>query len=410
MMPIFDISYMMQQPSQPTMREVPLTTVVEGSARSREGQPVSARDHYYHLQRDPPRKPWYYKKKMLPFTILMAVISAFISCIVVVVKLTRKSALMMKTHPKETITQSVTAMATSPLTLTSLLNVTNNTSSSLTASMSGPSSTTTTTTAAPLSSSPLSILSSSNLGSVFVDGENSQDSLEILVWQDEAGSLSYLNGESLKSQKRIQDSLKDAPKAKKGTSMVAVADDTSTAHLFYLGEDNTVSHIFMEPKGSWSRGGMSAGSKKGPAAHEKSMLSAAFHRGEHDTNVVVLSYQDTRGNLQLAMSEDPKNDDDWYSVDFGSFTGRQDVGDWEGVGHAIAGDWQNKRHDSDGSFSGLLMAVEEREEITPWECSVDFHVSSKKKVECHFLNKTFLGKWLCNYDGLARQSHADNAN
>jgi hypothetical protein len=246
---------------------------------------------------------------------------------------------------------------------------------------------------APLSSSPPSILSSSNLASVFVDGENSQDSLEILVWQDETGSLSSLNGESnLRSQKRIQDSLEDVPKAKKGTSMAAVADDTSTAHLFYLGENNAISHIFMEPKGSWSRGGMSAGSKKGPAAHEKSMLSAAFHRGEHGTNVVVLSYQDLSGNLQLAMSEDPKNDDDWYSVDFGSFTGRHDVGDWAGVGHAIAGDWQNKRHDPDGSFSGLLMAIEESEAITPWECSVDFHVSSKKKIECHFLDKTFLGR------------------
>lgn len=394
MMPIFDISYIMQQPSQPTMHQVPLSTTVQGpAARARDGQPNSARDHYYQLQRNPPRKPWYYKKKMLPFTILMAVISAFISCIVVVVKLTRKSALMMKTHPRETITQSVTAMATSPITLTSVFNVTNGTHSSLTASMSGLSSTTTTATAAPLSSSPPPILSSSNLASVFVDGENSKDSLDILVWQDEAGYLSYLNGESsLKSQRRIEDLLEDAPKAKKGTSMAAVADDTNTAHLFYLEENNTVSHIFMEPRGSWSRGGISTGSKKSPAAHEKSMLSAAFHRGEHDTNVVVLSYQDPNGNVQLAMSEDPKSDDNWYSVDFGSFTGRHKIGDWGGVGHAIAGDWQNKRHDSDGSFSGLLMAIEESEGITPWECSLDFHVSSEKKVECHFLDKAFLGK------------------
>lgn len=414
MMPIFDISYIMQQPSQPTMREVPLSATAEApSARSRDGQPISARDHYYQLQGDPPRKPWYYKKKMLPFTILMAVISAFISCIIVVMKLTRKSALMLKAHPKETITQSVTAMATSPLTLPSMLNATNRTSS-LTKSVSGPSSITTTATKAPLSSSMPSILSSSNLASVFVDGENSHDSLEILVWQDETGSLSYLNGESnFQGQKRIQDSLKDAPKAKKGTSLsswAAVVDDTSTAHLFYLEENNTISHIFMQPKGSWTRGGLSAGSKKGPAAHEKSMLSAAFHRGEHDTNVVVLSYQDPGSKLQLAISEDPKNDNNWYSVDFDSFTGRHDVGDWGGVGHAIAGDWQNKRHDSDGSFSGLLMAIEESEEITPWECSVEFHVSLKKKVECHFLDKTFLGKYLCDYDGRARQSHAVNAN
>lgn len=174
--------------------------------------------------------------------------------------------------------------------------------------------------------------------------------------------------------------------------MAAVADDASIAHVFYLDEDNAVSHVFMEPRGSWRLGGMSTSSRKSIAAHEKSMLSAAFHRGEHGTNAVVLSYQDPDGNLRLAMSEDAKNDHDWYSVDFGSFTGRHKIGDWGGVGHAIAGDWQNKRHDSDGSFSGLLMAVEESQEITPWECSVDFHASSNKEVECHFLDKTFLGR------------------
>lgn len=329
---------------------------------------------------------------MLPFTILMTVISAFISCIVVVVKLTRKSALMMKTHPKETITQSVTAMVTSPITLTSVLNITNSTSSSLAISRSGLSSITTTASATFSPSSLLPILSSSNLASVFVDGENSKDSLEILIWQDGAGYLSYLDGESnLKGQKRIQDLLKDAPKAKNGTPMAGMADDTSIAHLFYLDNNNTVSHIFMEPRGSWSRGGMSSGSKKGPAAHEKSMLSAAYHRGEHGTNVVVLSYQDPDGSLRLAMSEDPKNDDDWFSVDFGSFTGHHKIGDWGGIGHTIAGDWQNKRQDADVSFSGLLIAVEESEEIAPWECSLDFHASSKKEVECRFLDKTFLG-------------------
>ncbi|KAL9483776.1 hypothetical protein ACSS6W_002565 [Trichoderma asperelloides] len=306
------------------MSEVPLSTTVEGpSGRSREEQPSSARDRYYQLQRDPPRKP----------------------C----------------------------------------------TSSSLTTSKIGLSSTTTTATTASLSPSPSPILSSSNLASVFVDGENSKDSLEILLWQDGAGSISYSNGEPhLKSRQRIEDLLEDAPKAKKGTPMAAVADDANIAHLFYLDEDNTVSHVFMEPRGSWRLGGMSTGSRKSIAAHEKSMLSAAFHRGEHGTNAVVLSYQDPDGNLQLAMSEDAKNDDNWYSVDFGSFTGRHKIGDWGGFGHAIAGDWQNKRHDSDGSFSGLLIAIEESQEITPWECSVDFHASSKKEVECHFLDKTFL--------------------
>jgi hypothetical protein len=248
----------------------------------------------------------------------------------------------------------------------------------------------TTTTSPPPSPSP--IFSSSNLASVFVDGENSDDSWEILVWQDGAGSLTYLDGKSnLKGQRRIKDSLKDAPKAKRGTPMAVVADDTSVAHLFFLDENDVVSHVFMKPGGSWKRGRLSTGSKQTPA-HGKSMLSAGFHQGEHNTNVVVLSYQDPDGHLQLAMSENPKNGDDWYIVNFDSFTGRHRIGDWGGIGHAIAGDWQNNRQDPDGSFKGFLMTVEESEELTPWECSMDFHASSKKQVECHLLDRTFLGK------------------
>ncbi|KAM0265612.1 hypothetical protein ACHAQJ_000044 [Trichoderma viride] len=246
---------------------------------------------------------------------------------------------------------------------------------------------TTTTSASP---SPSPILSLSNLASAFVDGENSNDSWELLIWQDGEGFLSYLDRESdLNGQGRIKDLLKDAPKAKRGTPMAVVADDASVAHLFYLDENDVVAHAFMQSKGSWKRGGMSTGSKI-TSAHKKSTLSAAFHRGEHDTNIVILSYQDPDGNLQLTMSEDPKNDKDWYTVDFDSFMGSHRIGNWGGVGHALAGDWQNKRQDPDGSFSGFLMAVEESKEITPWECSMDFHASSNKQVECHLLDRTFL--------------------
>ncbi|KAL7799223.1 hypothetical protein V8C37DRAFT_416931 [Trichoderma ceciliae] len=260
----------------------------------------------------------------------------------------------------------------------------------LTSLISGLPSLTTMTTATPPSPSPSPILSSSNLASVFVDGGNSRDSREILIWQDGAGFLSYVDGDpKLKGQRRIEDLLKDAPKAKRGTPMAAVTDDTGIAHLFYLDENDIISHIFMKPGGSWNLGGLSTGSKR-TAAHRQSMLSAAFHRGEHDTKVVVLLYQDPDGNLQLAISEDPKYDDDWYTADFNSFTGRHRIGDWGGIGHAIAGDWQNKKQDPDGSFSGLLMAVEESEAVTPWECSMDFHASSKKQVECHLLDRTFL--------------------
>lgn len=245
--------------------------------------------------------------------------------------------------------------------------------------------------ASPFPSLAASILSSSNLASVFVDGGNNKDSWGVLVWQDGAGSLSYMDEDSeRKGLGRIRDLLNDAPKAKDGTPMAAVADDAGVAHLFYLDENDTVSHVFMKPGGGWKRGGLSTGSKH-TAAHRESMLSAAFHQGEHDTNVVVLSYQDPNGNLQLAMSEDPRNND-WYTVDFSSFTGRHGIGDWGGIGHAVAGDWQNEKQDPDGSFNGLLMAVEQEGGITPWECSVDFHASSEKQVECHILDNVFLGR------------------
>lgn len=337
---------------------------------------------------------------MLPFTIIMTIVSVLISCVVVAVKLARKSMLMMKTHPKETITQSVATMTiSSTVPMGTLQNASNSVTVSSNASLpldtlvSGLPTRTTMTPLASPSPSPSPILSSSNLASVYVDGENSKDIWGLLVWQDGAGSLSYMNSASdPKSQIRVEESLKDTPKAKKGTPMAAAVDDTGSAHVFYLDENDIVSHIFMKSaSSSWKRGGLSAGDKR-TAAHGKSTLSAAFHHGEHDTNVVVLSYQDPDSNLQLTMSEDPETDEGWYTVDFASFMGRHRAGDWGGVGHAIAGDWQNKRQDSDGSFSGLLMAVEESEKITPWECSVDFHASSTKHVECHALDRAFIGR------------------
>ncbi|UKZ76484.1 hypothetical protein TrVFT333_004190 [Trichoderma virens FT-333] len=192
------------------------------------------------------------------------------------------------------------------------------------------------TTATPPSPIPAApILSSSNLASVFIDRRNSNNYWEVLLWQDGAGSLSYMDRDSeRKGLGRVQTLLENIPKAKSGTPMAAVADDAGIAHLFYLDEDDIVSHAFMNPGGRWKRGGLSTGSKR-TAAHRQSMLSAAFHQGEHDTNVVVLSYQDPDGNLQLAMSEDAKKND-WYTVNFSSFTGRHGIGDWGGIGHAVA--------------------------------------------------------------------------
>ncbi|KAL7951673.1 hypothetical protein V8C42DRAFT_356827 [Trichoderma barbatum] len=151
----------------------------------------------------------------------------------------------------------------------------------------------TTTATSPSPIPPAPILSSSNLASgFFFDRRDSNDNWEILVWQDGAGFLSYMDGDSeRKGLGRIRDVLDNAPKAKDGTPMAAVADDASFAHLFYLDEDDTVSHVFMKPGGRWKRGGLSTGGKR-TAAHAESMLSAAFHHGEHDTNVVALSYQD----------------------------------------------------------------------------------------------------------------------
>ncbi|UKZ50016.1 hypothetical protein TrVGV298_004273 [Trichoderma virens] len=257
------------------------------------------------------------------------------------------------------------------------------------------------TTATPPSPIPAApILSSSNLASVFIDRRNSNNYWEVLLWQDGAGSLSYMDRDSeRKGLGRVQTLLENIPKAKSGTPMAAVADDAGIAHLFYLDEDDIVSHAFMNPGGRWKRGGLSTGSKR-TAAHRQSMLSAAFHQGEHDTNVVVLSYQDPDGNLQLAMSEDAKKND-WYTVNFSSFTGRHGIGDWDGIGHAVAGDWQNKKQDPDGSFNGLLMAVEQEGGVTPWECSVDFHASSKKQVECHVLDGAFLDS---NGEGISPSS------
>ncbi|KAL6875162.1 hypothetical protein J3F83DRAFT_548282 [Trichoderma novae-zelandiae] len=409
MMPIFDIAYFVQRDRQATAaaaaagREPPPVPPPRAPRTTRsmdheDQQLNAAREQYYRLHRDPVQRPWYYQKRMLPFAIAMTIISTLLSCVMLAVTLTRKSFLMTKAHPAETITQSALTMTTYSTLQTTfpqespgLTTALGSSSVPLPTLVSGlPSMTTATTSAASPSASPAApILSSSNLASVFIDRRDSRDSWGILVWQDGAGSLVYMDGDSERTDLgRIRDVLRDAPTAKDGTPMAAVADDADIVHLFYLDERNAVSHVLMTSGGSWKVGGLPAGTNR-MTAHGASKLSAAFHQGEHDTSVVVLSYQDPDGGLQLAMAEDARKDD-WLIVDFSSFAGRHGVGDWGGVGHAIAGDWQNKKQEADGSFTGLLLAVEQDGEILPWECSVDFHASSTKQVECHALDKAFL--------------------
>ncbi|PTB69077.1 hypothetical protein BBK36DRAFT_1157318 [Trichoderma citrinoviride] len=401
MMPIFDVAYFVQRDRQAANAAAgreppPIPPRAPRATRSMEDQqPHTAREQYYQLHRDPVQRPWYYRKRMLPFAIAMTIISTLLSCVMLAVTLTRKSFLMMKAHPTETVTQSALTMATYSTTFLQesaiLATATGNSLVPLPTTVSGlPSVTAATNSTASPSARPVApILSSSDLASAFVDQRDSRDSWGILVWQDGAGSLAYTDGDSeRKGLGRIRDVLQDAATAKYGTPMAAVVDDADIVHLFYLDERSVVSHVFMTSGGSWKVGGLSTGTNR-MTAHEKSKLSAAFHQGEHDTNVVVLSYQDPDGKLQLAMSEEARKTD-WHVVDFSSFAGRHEAGDWGGIGHAIAGDWQNKRQESDGSFSGLLLAVEKEGEIMPWECSVDFHASSTKQVECHVLDKIFL--------------------
>ncbi|OTA01653.1 hypothetical protein A9Z42_0019680 [Trichoderma parareesei] len=412
MMPLFDIAYFVQRDRQAAAgaagrepRPVP-PRVPRTSQSLEDQQPSAAREQYYGLHRDPVQRPWYYRKRMLPFAIAMTIFSTLLSCVMLAVTLTRKSFLMTKAHPTETITQSALTMATFSTTFTqenpSLMTAVDSSSVPLPTTVGGlPSMTTATTTTASPSARPAApILSSSNLASVYIDRRDSRDSWEILIWQDGAGSLAYIEGDSeRKGLGRFRDVLQGAPVAKDGTPMAAVVDDADSAHLFYLDENNVVSHIFMTSGGSWKVGGLSTRTNR-MIAHGKSKLSAAFHQGEHETNVVVLSYQDPNAKLQLAMSEDARKDD-WYIVELDSFSGRHGVGNWEGVGHAIAGDWQNKKQEPDGSFSGLLLAVEKEGEVMPWECSVDFHASSTKQVECHVLDKTFLD---ANGEGISLSS------
>ncbi|TFB07122.1 hypothetical protein CCMA1212_000540 [Trichoderma ghanense] len=379
-MPLFDIAYFVQRDRQAAAAAAgreppPVPPRAPRTAQSMEDQqPPTAREQYYRLHRDPFQRPWYYRKRMLPFAIAMTVFSTLLSCVMLAVTLTRKSIFMMKAHPTATITQpplTMTTYSTSFLQESPTL-ITASGSVPLPTTVSGlPSMTTASiSTASPSASPAAPILSSSNLASVFIDRRDSRDSWGLLVWQDGAGSLAYTDGDSERQGLgRIRDVLQGAPAAKDGTPLAATVDDANIVHLFYLDEHNMVSHIFTTSGGSWKVDGLSIGTNR-LAAHEKSKLSAAFHQGEHDTNVVVLSYQDPDGKLQLAMSEDARKND-WHIVDFDSFAGRHGAGDWGGVGYAIA-------------------AVEKEGEIMPWECSVDFYDSSTKQVECHVLDKAFL--------------------
>ncbi|KAL7962320.1 hypothetical protein V8C34DRAFT_271489 [Trichoderma compactum] len=125
MMPLFDIAYLVQQNRQAAaVHEAPMPPSAPRPSNARstdDQQPNDARQQYYRLHREPLQRPWYYRKRMLPFAIVMTVFSTVLSCVMLAVTLTRKSIFMMKSHPKETITLSAITITTHSTVKTSIL-------------------------------------------------------------------------------------------------------------------------------------------------------------------------------------------------------------------------------------------------------------------------------------------------
>ncbi|KAL5083743.1 hypothetical protein Trisim1_012425 [Trichoderma cf. simile WF8] len=117
MMPLFDIAYLVQQQNRQAAaaHEAPMPPSAPRPSNTRstdDQQPIDAREQYYQLHREPLQRPWYYRKRMLPFAIVMTVFSTVLSCVMLAITLTRKSIFMMKSHPTKTITLSAITMTT----------------------------------------------------------------------------------------------------------------------------------------------------------------------------------------------------------------------------------------------------------------------------------------------------------
>ncbi|PKK50326.1 hypothetical protein CI102_4705 [Trichoderma harzianum] len=126
MMPLFDIAYLVQQQNRQAaaVHEAPMPPSAPRLSNTRsmdDQQSNAAREQYYQLHREPIQRPWYYRKRMLPFAIVMTVFSTVLSCVMLAVTLTRKSIFMMKSHPTKTITLSAITMTTHSTTKTSTL-------------------------------------------------------------------------------------------------------------------------------------------------------------------------------------------------------------------------------------------------------------------------------------------------
>ncbi|PHH62807.1 hypothetical protein CDD81_6699 [Ophiocordyceps australis] len=180
-----------------------------------------------------------------------------------------------------------------------------------------PTSTSTSSVAAETSSAIFKLSAKSQLASGYANRQDVELHRRIVVWQDSESNLIATEWSSTggaMSTYRIADKLPSpVADAKHGTPL-AMAIGDSGVHVFFVDTQDWIVHLSESTPGNWNLTRVSQGQKNIVAA-KYSTLSAGFHRGPDDVEILCIAFESPRQELQLAMTDEPDESSRWHVVD-----------------------------------------------------------------------------------------------
>ncbi|KAK2593641.1 hypothetical protein QQS21_008645 [Conoideocrella luteorostrata] len=383
-----DIPWLSYQHRQNNMaeRSIPLDTLPpppEYNKHTRDG-PETVHNHY-HIGNEASPLPWY-RRKWVFWTVLGLVAFLVVAGLIIL------GVVLKVQMGKNSMGGHISPVnSTSTVVITSTAVSTEKATSTTTSHHSSSTSTATTSTEAQTTATPFTMSEKSQLASVYVGAKDSKLSRRLLVRQEDTNDIlvtEWANGQL--ADYRIKDRLGSLPtEPKLGTPLALQADDAGTLHLFYLSKANILSYLYEPSVGKWKTGEVS--SEHGAIRTSAySGLSAAWHNGRKASGLLVVAYDNSSQKLQLAMTSSPSERNSWYIADVTSVEASSAAGDSTSPCYSLAGDWLSLGpQKEDGRFQHLLIAIADANEVTPWECAVDFWPPPEVQVKCKQANESF---------------------
>ncbi|PHH77518.1 hypothetical protein CDD82_3473 [Ophiocordyceps australis] len=248
------------------------------------------------------------------------------------------------------------------------------------------SSTSTSSVAAETSSAVFKLSGKSQLASGYANRQGVELYRRIVVWQDSESNLIATEWSSTggaTSTYRIADKLASSMADAKHGTPLAMAIGDSGVHVFFVDTQDWIVHLSESAPGNWTFTRVLQGPKNIVAA-KYSTLSAGFHRGPDDVEILCIAFESPQQKLQLAMTDEPDESSRWHIVDVTPLP-RSVPGQADTSCFSLAVNWPSGQDDK----NALMMAVLGRDGLAAWRCLTDQWPPQTGARPCEEMKKAF---------------------